>query len=322
MEVSSQGNSRSVPAPFLIKTYQLVDDSNTDDIISWNEAGTTFIVWRPAEFARDLLPNYFKHNNFSSFVRQLNTYGFRKIVPERWEFSNENFRRGEKHLLSEIHRRKGLIQPPPQPENKNNSPANSVDEQTLSSTSSPSSSPAVEALSHKSALEENEKLRRENIILSSELAQVKKLRDHLLFFLSSHLSITADQVLSFLSQHVNPSEQPVMLSWLKEYTANYGGKDGVKCSAAGLRINIANDDHVESGSPKQKMFSKGSSFVDGACREVGQNLYSSVKLEDDDEKGSPKLFGVPLVPSKRSLPLGTDNGQREPLIRKIGRCAN
>lgn len=65
---------RSVAAPFLTKTYQLVDDGNTDQIVSWNQTGETFIVWKTAEFAKDLLPTYFKHNNFSSFVRQLNTY--------------------------------------------------------------------------------------------------------------------------------------------------------------------------------------------------------------------------------------------------------
>ncbi|KAK0604668.1 hypothetical protein LWI29_018051 [Acer saccharum] len=37
---------RSVPAPFLMKTYQLVDDPITDDVISWNESGTTFVVWK------------------------------------------------------------------------------------------------------------------------------------------------------------------------------------------------------------------------------------------------------------------------------------
>ncbi|GLT54251.1 hypothetical protein SLA2020_274640 [Shorea laevis] len=99
-------SQKAVPAPFLIKTYELVDDSRTDHIVCWGEDETTFVVWRPPEFARDLLPNYFKHNNFSSFVRQLNTYGFKKIVSDRWEFANEYFRKGAKHLLSEIHRRK------------------------------------------------------------------------------------------------------------------------------------------------------------------------------------------------------------------------
>lgn len=66
--------SRSLPTPFLTKTYQLVDDKTIDDVISWNEDGSSFVVWNPTEFAKDLLPKYFKHNNFSSFVRQLNTY--------------------------------------------------------------------------------------------------------------------------------------------------------------------------------------------------------------------------------------------------------
>lgn len=73
-ESATADSQRSIPTPFLTKTYQLVDDPSADDLISWNEDGTSFIVWRPAEFARDLLPKYFKHNNFSSFVRQLNTY--------------------------------------------------------------------------------------------------------------------------------------------------------------------------------------------------------------------------------------------------------
>ncbi|XP_018485002.1 heat stress transcription factor A-4a [Raphanus sativus] len=107
MDESNHGGSSSTSLPpFLTKTYEMVDDSSSDSIVSWSQSNKSFIVWNPPEFSRDLLPRFFKHNNFSSFIRQLNTYGFRKADPEQWEFSNDDFVRGQPHLMKNIHRRK------------------------------------------------------------------------------------------------------------------------------------------------------------------------------------------------------------------------
>lgn len=280
---------RSIPTPFLMKTYRLVDDPSLNDIISWNEDGTTFIVWRPAEFARDLLPNYFKHNNFSSFVRQLNTYGFRKIVPDRWEFANEFFRRGEKKLLCEIHRRKN-----PQANGATaNRPASpsitGEDQQGCSSTLLPLSSQAEAGV----LLDENERLKQQNLFLMSEVAQIKGLCSDILAFMSKHANISAESLRKSFDLHNVPDRfqqgEPMDGSPAQS-------KDS--CQRTQLCSSVHHSENETANGCGNSREMDDSKCVD------------SVKAEDKDNSGNPKLFGVPLLSKKRSRPCSPDNDEK------------
>ncbi|XP_018542169.1 heat shock factor protein 1 isoform X3 [Lates calcarifer] len=110
--VLSGGN---VPA-FLTKLWTLVEDPDTDPLICWSPSGASFHVFDQGRFSKEVLPKFFKHNNMASFIRQLNMYGFRKVVhieqgglvkPERddTEFQHPFFIRGQEHLLENIKRK-------------------------------------------------------------------------------------------------------------------------------------------------------------------------------------------------------------------------
>ncbi|KAL5721887.1 hypothetical protein ACHQM5_005473 [Ranunculus cassubicifolius] len=110
-------SSKEKIAPFPNRCYAMVDDPSTDPIISWGSSGKTFVVWDVIKLEQDLLPKYYKHNNFSSFVRQLNFYGFTKYDPDRWEFAHNSFIKGQKNLLMDITRKKSS-----QPNSQQNQP--------------------------------------------------------------------------------------------------------------------------------------------------------------------------------------------------------
>ncbi|PIN24568.1 hypothetical protein CDL12_02684 [Handroanthus impetiginosus] len=159
---------KASPPPFLLKTYALVEDPATDGVISWNSDGTAFVVWQPAEFARDLLPTLFKHSNFSSFVRQLNTYGFHKVAANRWEFSNDMFHKGKKEVLYKIRRRKAWSHKPQPNPQAGSIPKDQSDNEDQRSSSIASSSEFT------TLIDENKKLKLKNGALNSELATMKK----------------------------------------------------------------------------------------------------------------------------------------------------
>ena len=99
-----------------VETYKMIDTCDPA-IAGWTEDGEMFVVKDPDLFAAEIIPQYFDHNKFSSFARQLNFYGFRKMqakpirnadfdanTAKYVTFYNEKFKRGRCDLLKEIQR--------------------------------------------------------------------------------------------------------------------------------------------------------------------------------------------------------------------------
>ena len=125
-ELSSSGNQpvsaaaaaqqpKVVQTAFIHKLYSMLEDQTIQHLISWSNTNESFVMSPSTEFSK-VLASYFKHTNISSFVRQLNMYGFHKVSdvfhtgsPDSplWEFKHGggNFKRGDLVGLREIKRR-------------------------------------------------------------------------------------------------------------------------------------------------------------------------------------------------------------------------
>lgn len=102
----------------LLISYTIVVVFHTTLPMYRADNGNAFVIKNVEKFSNEIIPDYFKHKKFSSFVRQLNFYGFRKIKTgnvrltknneshytesKYWKFRHEKFKQGRPDLLSLI----------------------------------------------------------------------------------------------------------------------------------------------------------------------------------------------------------------------------
>ena len=99
-----------VPFPMLLhKVLNEVDQEGLSSILSWQPHGRSFLVRKPKKFEQLLMPRYFTQcSKLSSFQRQLNIYGFKRITQglDRGGYYHEYFLRGRSDLSVFLQRKR------------------------------------------------------------------------------------------------------------------------------------------------------------------------------------------------------------------------
>mmetsp|Transcript_2412 Transcript_2412/g.5224 ORF Transcript_2412/g.5224 Transcript_2412/m.5224 type:complete len:349 (+) Transcript_2412:64-1110(+) len=89
---ASEGDKTDFPGLL----HKIVSDPATDYCIHWLPCGTHFYISDKSKFADEVLPIYYKHTKFPSFIRRLKRWGFMRVPsgPLMGAYYNPDFKRG------------------------------------------------------------------------------------------------------------------------------------------------------------------------------------------------------------------------------------
>jgi len=96
---------RGAPQVFPRKLFEILQNES-EEVIAWTESGKSFVIKDMDVFVTHVLMKYFRHQKYSSFQRQLNLYGFRKISKgaETGAYCHEHFLKDQHDKLRLVRR--------------------------------------------------------------------------------------------------------------------------------------------------------------------------------------------------------------------------
>ncbi|CAM9587807.1 unnamed protein product [Ectocarpus sp. 13 AM-2016] len=102
-----KGGKRGAPQTFASKLFNVLQaaEGKKGSPVSWCLEGNSFTVHNDKDFETQVLTANYRHGKFSSFQRQLNMYGFRKVADcSDRTYSHPFFRRDQSDLLAQVRR--------------------------------------------------------------------------------------------------------------------------------------------------------------------------------------------------------------------------
>ena len=120
------------PAPFVQKLHGLLAEGSSQQSAAWvglaererkGWPSGSFTVLDNQRFEKEVLPQFYRHSNYTSFLRQINQYGFKKVDPDSWTWAHPSGHfapdsASSLHLVKRqvaARKRKAADQPPRQP---------------------------------------------------------------------------------------------------------------------------------------------------------------------------------------------------------------
>ena len=167
---------------FLSKLHDILSDTIYNEIIHWDADGKRIIIADVIELSNLILPKFYKHHNYSSFVRQLNMYGFHKskgIIKSGEGYEHESFcKESTKDEITQMNRTNKKMKillnyiksNQKDDSNENDFPTNGNEDDVLKYLYEKNEENVQNSLLLKKEMEE---LRKENTLLNEEIAMFK-----------------------------------------------------------------------------------------------------------------------------------------------------